>query len=88
VLQLGEALLEVATTVRRYKSEQNLSLGSELKMLQLAAGDRQQAEALELAIPDLMSVCRVQTVQIGGPWHPGLVLLKDDGTLQIGILPN
>ncbi len=35
----GEALIEIATAVRRYKSESNISLGTELKRLQLATID-------------------------------------------------
>ncbi|MBN2551091.1 MAG: valine--tRNA ligase [Anaerolineales bacterium] len=61
---LGETLVQIATAVRRYKSEHNLPLGTELSRLQLSAGDAHQADALAAAIPDLTSVCRVQLVEI------------------------
>jgi valyl-tRNA synthetase len=60
----GEVLLEIATTVRRYKSERNLSLGTELSRLQLATGDAILAQNLENAIPDLLSITRARLIEI------------------------
>jgi valyl-tRNA synthetase len=61
---LGETLIEIATTVRRFKSERNLSLGSELKRLQLATEDLSLRESLTHANADLMSITRAASIEI------------------------
>lgn len=61
---LGEYLVEIATTVRRYKSEHNLALSSSLNRLQLAAVDTQQAAGLQAARADLESITRARSIQI------------------------
>ena len=43
----GETLIEIATAVRRYKSESNIWLGTELKRLQLATNDISVAKMLQ-----------------------------------------
>jgi len=50
--------------VRRYKSERNLSLGTELSRVQLATGNWELAAKLEDAIPDLMSITRASLIEI------------------------
>jgi len=66
---IGEQLVAIATAVRRYKSERNLSLGSELTRLQLASasGDVDQLSALagwlEQSGPDLMSITRAGEIR-------------------------
>ncbi|MBE3144774.1 MAG: valine--tRNA ligase, partial [Planctomycetes bacterium] len=42
--QDGETLVQIASAVRRYKSEHNLSLGHEINLIQLAAGDSRLAD--------------------------------------------
>jgi valyl-tRNA synthetase len=61
---LGDTLIEIATAVRRFKSEQNLSLGTELKRLQLATDDSSLRESLILANADLMSITRAIAIGI------------------------
>jgi valyl-tRNA synthetase len=61
---LGDTLIEIATAVRRFKSEQNLSLGTELKRLQLATDDSSLRESLILANADLMSITRAIDIEI------------------------
>jgi valyl-tRNA synthetase len=63
---LGETLVAIATAVRRYKSEHNLSLGTELARLQLATEDAELAERLRAATPDLQSVTRAAQIEIIG----------------------
>jgi valyl-tRNA synthetase len=70
----GEALVAVATAVRRYKSEHNLSLGTELARLQLATEDAEMAKWLRAATPDLQSVTRAAHIEI----IEGLPALSDD----------
>jgi valyl-tRNA synthetase len=60
---LGDTLLEIATSVRRFKSEHNLSLATELKRIQLAAGDSQLRENLANGIADLMSITRALQIE-------------------------
>lgn len=59
---LGERLVEIATAVRRYKSERSLPLGSELPGLQIALND-DQAAALRAAASDLKSVTRALQIE-------------------------
>jgi len=60
----GEILVEIATAVRRYKSEHNLSLGSELKRIQLAVESSTEQSSLKPAIDDLKSITRAQQIEI------------------------
>ncbi len=64
-LQFGGSLVEVATAVRRYKSEQNQGLGSEFSRLQLTAASPELAAALQAASADLSSVTRARSVAVG-----------------------
>jgi valyl-tRNA synthetase len=61
---LGETLVEIATAVRRYKSENNLSLGAELGRLQLATADTELAQSLREAADDLTSITRAREIEI------------------------
>ena len=81
----GERLVEIASAVRRYKSEHNLSLGNELRRLQLATRDLSLAELLFTAKPDLSSVCRAQQVELVSELDPRLNLLPLEGSIQIAI---
>jgi valyl-tRNA synthetase len=63
----GDTLIEIASTVRRFKSEQNLSLGTELKRLQLATDDLALRESLIHANADLMSITRAAEIEISAP---------------------
>ena len=62
--KLGELLVAIATEVRRYKSDRNLPLGSELDRLQLATVDGALAEELCAARADLVSITRARQVDI------------------------
>jgi valyl-tRNA synthetase len=77
-LQFGETLVEVATAVRRYKSEQNLGLGSEFSRLQLTAASPELAAALHSASADLSSVTRAQAIEV-------LEALAGDGSEKLKI---
>jgi len=60
----GETLLAIATTVRRFKSEHNLPLGTELARVQLVAESPATRELLAEAEADLASVTRAQEIVI------------------------
>jgi valyl-tRNA synthetase len=61
----GEAMLEVATAVRRYKSDHGLSLAAELPGLALAATDPELRQALAEAERDLKGVTRAGRIAVG-----------------------
>ena len=82
---VGEALVDVATAVRRYKSERNLSLGTELKRLQLAGGEPSLMERLREAEADLMSVTRAARVEFRADLDSDLDRLQPDGAIRIAI---
>lgn len=60
----GELLVEIATAVRRYKSQRNLSLGTELARLHLLTEDKALAARLRAATADLQSITRAQQVNV------------------------
>jgi valyl-tRNA synthetase len=61
---IGVRLIEIATAVRRYKSEHNLPLGSELSRVKLAIVDPSLVELLREAMGDLMSITRAKTIEV------------------------
>jgi valyl-tRNA synthetase len=61
---LGATLVDIATAVRRYKSENNLSLGTELECVQVMTADERLAQALRQAADDLLSVTRTRRLEI------------------------
>jgi valyl-tRNA synthetase len=73
--QIGTVLVEIATFVRKYKSEKNLSLGTKLAKLIIATEKDYLAEALQLASADLISITRadellfIQEVGTGIPFQ-------------------
>jgi valyl-tRNA synthetase len=81
----GESLIEVATTVRRYKSESNLSLGAELRRLQLATSEPELAEVLRAAIPDIKSVTRASDIEVADRLDADLEIVKADGAIRVAL---
>jgi len=57
-------LVIIATAVRRYKSEANLSLGAELGRLILVTQDTSLAERLRASTTDIRSITRARAVRI------------------------
>jgi valyl-tRNA synthetase len=62
--KFGEALVGIATTARRFKSERNLPLGSEINRVKLAAVNPADARLLQEALADLQSVTRARDILI------------------------
>jgi valyl-tRNA synthetase len=60
----GEALVEIATAVRRYKSEANLSLGADLAELELTTPSAELVSAIRTAEVDLKSVTRARRIVV------------------------
>ncbi|MCP5093988.1 MAG: class I tRNA ligase family protein, partial [Chloroflexi bacterium] len=58
----GDMLIEIATAVRRYKSEHNLGLGTDLAQLQISTSDPNIADLLAAGTRDLQSITRAQSI--------------------------
>ncbi|HLV97185.1 MAG TPA: valine--tRNA ligase [Ktedonobacterales bacterium] len=84
---VGEILLEVATAVRRYKSEANISLGAVLSKLLLITPDATLAAHLEAARLDILSVTRAKELSITseGTLNGASVVWQKEGALTIGL---
>jgi valyl-tRNA synthetase len=82
---VGDAIVEVATAVRRYKSEANLSLGTELQRLQLATSEPSLARLLVEAAADITSVTRARKVEASEQLDPDLEVVKAEGTIMVGL---
>jgi valyl-tRNA synthetase len=78
-IEVGEMLIGIATAVRRYKSEHNLSLGSEVANLQLSPQDSGLMGLLQAAGTDLMSVTRARAVQVVEELDPALTPVHLEG---------
>jgi valyl-tRNA synthetase len=83
--QAGEALVAIATAVRRYKSERSLPLGTALARLQVEAGDPQLGKLLNAATSDLMSITRAQAVEVLERLDPAPDRLETDQGLRLVI---
>jgi valyl-tRNA synthetase len=62
--EAGTILVEIATFVRRYKSERNLPLGTKITKMLLATEKNKIAEALRLASADLISITRSEKLEV------------------------
>ena len=82
---VGEALIEAVTAVRRYKTEHGLALGAELARLQLATQDPKLAEALRGGIADIKSITRAQQVEISEQLDSSLTVVKTEGTIVVAL---
>ncbi len=81
----GDAIVEVTTAVRRYKSESNLSLGTELQRLQLVTSDPSLAALLREALPDITSVTRARRVEASERLEEGLEIIKAEGRIAVAL---
>ncbi len=83
----GEILIEVATAVRRYKSEASISLGAEVSKLLLSTDDAELAGLLTAARLDILSVTRAKELSIGRNLTLNGVseILRKEGVIIIGL---
>ncbi len=81
----GESLIEVATAVRRFKSERGLSLGAEIQELRLAAAGDVAAQ-LQDAISDIASVTRAKEVNVVKNLGKDGIVILPEGTVQVAIV--
>ncbi len=81
----GEALIEIATAVRRYKSESNIALGTQLQRLQLATGERATAGMLQEAKADIMSVTRARQIEVTERLDADLQAVRAEGAIAVAL---
>ena len=82
----GEILIGIATAVRRYKSESNISLGTELERLQLATIDASIARMLLEARADIMSVTRARQLAVKESLDADMEEVKAEGKIKVGLI--
>jgi valyl-tRNA synthetase len=82
----GETLIEIATAIRRYKSESNISLGSELERLQLATIDVSVAKMLQEARADIISVTRARHLAVKEKLDADMEEVKAEGNIKVGLV--
>lgn len=82
---IGETLVEIATAVRRYKSERNLPLGTEMQTIQLATADPAMATWLREASPDLASVTRAERIEVVDEVEAGLDIILNHTRVDVAI---
>jgi len=84
--EFGSILVEIATAVRRYKSEEAMSLGAELSKLVISGLDQELLSQLTSAESDLISITRAkQLVLIEGATNESNVLTTI-GAMQISVV--
>ena len=81
----GDVLVDVATAVRRYKTENHLFLGAELERLQVAARDPVLLRALSEAGPDIKSITRAKWVEVCERLDDDLEMIEDTGTVAVAL---
>jgi valyl-tRNA synthetase len=86
-IPVGEALIDIATAVRRYKSEHNLSLGAELNELQLIIDQAPLNQAIQEAGIDLKSVTRARQIHFSDRADPRLVCIAAGDGIVVAIRP-
>ena len=81
-------LIEIATAVRRYKSEASLSLGAELQRLRLVTAEPAIADILRAASTDITSVTRAKVVEVREKSEEkmdGWMTVKDEGRVTVAL---
>lgn len=82
---LGGVLLGIATAVRRYKSERNFPLGSELAHLYLAADDPSLRRALRAAHIDLVGITRAREVDVAERLSADRTAIPAEGPVKVAL---
>ncbi len=82
---LGISILDIATSVRRYKSEHHLSLGTELTKVQLRTGSKKLGKELNSAIPDLISITRAREIDIVETFNPSWEYFTANDDIDVAV---
>ncbi|MCB8966691.1 MAG: class I tRNA ligase family protein [Ardenticatenaceae bacterium] len=86
-VSLGETLMHIASRVRRYKSDHNLALGTELAQLHLITTDAALQTALQTSTADLLSITRAQMIVINGALPQEGECMEGNGRYTLALLP-
>ncbi|MBN1813308.1 MAG: valine--tRNA ligase [Anaerolineae bacterium] len=81
----GDMVVEIATAVRRYKTENQLRMGAELARLQVAVQDMALGQALQDATADIRSVTRAERVEIAERIDGDLKIIGDTGMIAVAV---
>ena len=81
----GEIMVSVATAVRRYKSEQNIAMGTELPAVVIRLSDDDLRKEIMAAIPDLRSVTRAKEIVVSDSIEPTLTKLHESTELDVAL---
>jgi ABC-type phosphate transport system auxiliary subunit len=76
-------MVEIATAVRRHKSQNSLPLGTPLERLRLETRNKQLAASLQEASADLISITRAQLIEIGVESDHSLTKIDEVGGVGI-----
>jgi valyl-tRNA synthetase len=81
----GDVVVDIATAVRRYKTENQLRMGAELARLQVAVQDVVLHQALRDAAADIRSVTRAERVEIVEQVDGDLKIIQDTGMIAVAL---
>jgi valyl-tRNA synthetase len=82
---VGERLIEIATAVRRYKTEHGLALGSKIERLQVTAQNAALAQALRASVSDIMSITRADKVEISEQAGTSSLVIQIEGASAVAL---
>jgi len=82
---VGASLVQIATAIRRYKSESKLSLGTEIATLILGVTESSLIPYLREAESDIMSITRAKQLIVDREYGPDSILISNDGQISIAI---
>jgi valyl-tRNA synthetase len=80
---VGERLIEIATGVRRFKTEHGLALGSKIERLQVTVQDAALAQALRASVSDIMSITRADQVEISEQAGTSSLVIEIEGVIAV-----
>ena len=80
---VGERLIEIATTVRRFKTEHGLALSAKIERLQVTAQDAALAQALRASVSDIMSITRADKVEISEQAGTSSLVIQIEGAIAV-----
>jgi valyl-tRNA synthetase len=81
----GDAIVDIATAVRRFKTENQLHLSAEIERLQVTVQDAALRQALSQASADIRSVSRATRVEVRERLDDELKIIKDTGLIAIAL---
>jgi valyl-tRNA synthetase len=83
--EFGSTLITIAGAVRRFKSENQLPLGTVINQLQLATVNKELIHQLNNAMADLKSITRAAYLEVDTTLDPELVVIHQDDDFILGV---